>query len=126
MTKDVVTAETQANNAQTLLDQKRNAFWRKVDNQDFERRLEGEKEHLIVLQTQLTTDQTRLAEIETLLPNSSGEAKANLRVERSILGLDIDQNKIDIADLTSNIASLESENALRQEEQAFQVQIETL
>jgi hypothetical protein len=74
----------------------------------------------------LTTGQTRLAEIETLLPNSSGEAKANLRVEKSILGLDIDQWKLDIADLTSSIASLESENALRQEEQAFQVQIETL
>jgi ribosomal protein L17 len=47
MTKDIGTAETQANNAQTLLDQKRNAFYRKIENQDFERHLESQKEDLI-------------------------------------------------------------------------------
>jgi hypothetical protein len=125
LSKGIEKAQSSAENAQQLLDKKRNALERQIENQDFARDLNETKKNLVFVQKELTEGQAQLVKWNEQLSKEVDPLKVgDLKIEISILGLNIDTWKTEITTMNANIADLDSQNKTRQEEQALADAIE--
>lgn len=104
-----------------------NAYHRKVDNEDFRRRIANAKKELTSAQARLTEMNTEITRQEDALSKATTAAViTELKVSSQILKADKENLKIFITTLTTDITNDEQQYAVRQEEQAFQTEIDNL
>lgn len=104
-----------------------NAYHRKVDNEDFRRRIADAKNELTSAQARLTEMNTEITRQEDALSKATTAAViTELKVSSQILKADKENLKIFITTLTTDITNDEQQYAVRQEEQAFQTEIDNL
>lgn len=104
-----------------------NAYHRKVDNEDFRRRIADAKNELASAQARLTEMNTEITRQEDALSKATTAAViTELKVSSQILKADKENLKIFITTLTTDITNDEQQYAVRQEEQAFQTEIDNL
>lgn len=127
MTEAINQAEAAAMNQQGLLDKKRNALYRQIENEDFRKRIANQKKWKAEDEEHLTWVQTRMTEVNTEMTNTTDALRrGELKVEYKLLEIDETDTKARITQYTTDIAELEVQYSVRQEEMALQVEIENL
>jgi hypothetical protein len=127
MTEAINQAEAAAMNQQGLLDKKRNALYRQIENEDFRKNIANQKTWKAGDVEHLAWVQTRMTEVSTEVTSTTDAMRrGELKVEYKLLEIDETDTKARIAQYTTDIAELETQFSVRQEEMKLQMQIEDL